>query len=114
MKRGNSKGEVETISAKTLFGTVLKKGEGQHGSFHIYKTSDYTDDAIRFRCDMGEDGSFEVSKEEGEDEWDTKYNDWIWVKGTIYKYHSCSTTYAGYPYLPIDKAYDLLITPKQQ
>lgn len=105
MKRYNKKGDVETISAKMVFELIEKIGEGNYTKFSIYDTTN-EDCEKQYRVDCGDIGSFEVSRLSGEEEYDLKYNDWVWIEGIIYRYHSCSTTYAGYPYLPIQKAFD--------
>ncbi len=108
MRRYDKKGDIETISAKMVFELIEKTGVGNYGGFSIYDTTN-EDYEKRYRVDCGDLGSFEINKTLGEEEYDLKYGDWIWVEGVKYRYHSCSTTYNGYPYLPIEKAYDSII-----
>lgn len=107
-KNPNPKMELETISAKLLFDLVEKIGEGVHDGYHIYDVTHGDDMKKRWRCDMGDNGSFEVSHYEGEEEWDMINRDWVWVEGDIYRYTSLSSNYNAYPTLPIDKAFDIL------
>ena len=97
--------DIETISAKMVFEIVDKHGEKNLAGISIYETTNEDCDK-RYRVDCGDLGSFEIVRLAGEEDYDLKHNDWIWVEGTIYRYTSCSTTYNGYPYLPIEKAYD--------
>ena len=107
MKRYNKQGNLETISAKMVFNLVDQLGEGNHSGVSIYDTTN-SDCEKQYRVVCGEIGSFEICKSDGEEEYDLKQNDWVWVEGTVYRYHSLSTTYGGYPYLPIEKAFDEL------
>ncbi len=107
MKRYNNQGQIETISSKMVFDMIEKNGEGNFSGYSIYEITNKSDEKA-FRVDCGFDGSFEIRRIDGEEEFDLKCNDWIWVKGTIYTYSSCSTIFAGYPFLPIEKAYDKL------
>lgn len=108
MKRYNKSGEVEMVTAKMVFEFIQYDGYKHTNRFSSYIVAD-NDEELRYRVDCGEIGSFEVTMRSGEEEFDTKLNDWIFIEGTIYSYHSCSTTFAGYPYLPIEKAYDYII-----
>lgn len=107
MKRNNSKGTLETISAKMVFDLVHGLGEGNHSGFSIYDTTTDSEEK-RYRVDCGGIGSFDIAMFSGEEEYNLKYDDWIWIEGIIYRYTSCSTTYNGYPYLTIEVAYDKL------
>jgi hypothetical protein len=105
MRRYNNKGEVETISAKMVFELIEKMCEGDRDGVSIYDTTDEECEK-RYRVDCGEDGTFGIAKISGEEEYELKKDDWVWVEGVVYRYTSFSTTYNGYPYLPIEKAYD--------
>lgn len=103
----NKKLKMENISEKSIFDLVEKHGEGVHDGFHIYTIHENEERKV-YRCDTGDTGSFETIKLSGEEEYDLKTNDWIWVEGVIYRYNCLSTTYNGYPILPINEAFDLL------
>lgn len=108
MKVYDKKGELFTISAKSIFEMVDNLGVGAHTPIYIYKISSELNE-IRYHVDSGNgDGLFEISMVENDDEFDLKNHDWVYVSGPIYKYTSLSTTFGGLPYLPIDKAFNKL------
>ena len=100
----------ERISAKDVFALVEAKGEGNHDGVSIYDVtpSDEDNKVKRFRVDCGDLGSFEVTKMDGDEEYSIIHNDWIFIEGIFYRYHSLRSDYNGYPNLPIEKAYDFL------
>lgn len=82
MKRYDKKGDVETISAKMVYELIESIGESTHKGISVYVTKrDETEDA--YRVDCGTIGSFEIRKLQGEEEYDLKYHDWVWVEGVI-------------------------------
>lgn len=95
------------ISAKDIFDSVEKIGIGNHLDLSIYDVSSDSD-IKRYRVDCGEIGSFEVTKLQGDEEFDLKSHDWIYIEGPFYRYSSLSTNFSGYPNLTIDKAFDFL------
>lgn len=109
MRRYNTKAEVKTISAKMVFELVEKIGEGDHNGFSVYDTTN-EDCEKQYRIDCGDIGTFGIAKLSGEEDYDLKIDDWVWVEGIIYRYTSFSTIYNGFPCLPIQKAYNKIKT----
>jgi len=107
MKRYDKKGNIQTVSAKMVFDIIAKFGESEQSKFSIHDIID-EDCEKRFRVYCGDLGGFEVTKVNGDEEYSVTHNDWIWIEGVFYKYHSLSSNFNGYPNLPIEVAYDFI------
>lgn len=91
---------------KELFDLVLNIGEGVHDGFHIYQIGE--EDGTEYRCDLGENGSFEIKKEEGFEDFDDRLRVWFWNEETNYSYRDWHESIEEYPELQIDKAIKLM------
>ena len=86
---------------QSLFEILHNKGDEYMGDgFHSYIIDD--EDSLRYRCDCGEIGSFEVAKLERSEEYNNILNDWEDKEETWYLYDG---TYSDeLPDLKIDLA----------
>lgn len=94
------------MNASNIFELIQRKGEGNYDDYSVYFVRD--DDDKIYRVDCGDSGSFEIAKMSGEEEYNIKLNEWIWIEGEYYRYTCLSSTYSGYPILPIKKAWDIV------
>ncbi len=89
--------------AKQLYQLCVIYEDVQKNGFHIYKVED-----DRFRIDCGDKGSCEVSEHEGEEHFNLKEDDWLWVEGKWWYYMSMSEHNDEYPELLIGTVIKLI------
>lgn len=89
------------MNAKIIFGIIDSFGEGNFEEFSIYsiKNEFMSESEESYRVDCADKGSFEISKLDGQEEYNLKSDTWIFVYGITYSFNCLSTTYAGYPIL---------------
>lgn len=78
-----------TDKEKYLFDKIHSIGETLKDEIHIYKID--IDNAIRYRCDCGDLGSFEIAQFDTEEYFDPSMNVWI-EKPKICIYMMVTTT----------------------
>lgn len=74
----------------------------------IYRVDDHIGEEIRYRVDLKEMGSFEISKKDGEEEYRINLDKWVYVEGEIYSFLCISTSAAGNALINPSEAYAAL------
>lgn len=89
---------------KYLFDKIHSKGELLNDMIHVYLLDD--ENGIRYRCDCGDLGSFEIALIDGSEEFIVSLNDWVGNDENWYLFDG--NYHDDFPELNINKAIDYI------